>query len=51
MMIQNDRTLGKTGSDLLTEITYLGKRVFAFDDTGKTTAILVRDYASCYRYL
>jgi len=31
-MTQNDRTLGKTGSDLLTEMTRQGKRIFTFKD-------------------
>ncbi len=32
MMTQYDRTLGKTGSDLLTEMTRQGKRIFTFKD-------------------
>jgi len=31
-MTQNDRTLGKTGSDLLTEMTRQRKRIFTFKD-------------------
>jgi len=31
-MTQNDRTLGRTGSDLLTEMTRQGKRIFTFKD-------------------
>lgn len=32
MMTNNARTLGKTGSDLLTEMTRQGKRIFTFKD-------------------
>jgi predicted transcriptional regulator of viral defense system len=35
-MAQYDRTLGKTGSDLLTEMTRQGKRIFTFKDAAKT---------------
>ena len=35
MMIQNDRTLGKTGSDLLTDIARRGKRIFTFKDAAR----------------
>jgi len=34
-MTQNDRTLGKTGSDLLTEMTRQRKRIFTFEDAAK----------------
>ena len=34
-MTQNDRTLGKTGSDLLTEITRQSKRIFTFKDAAE----------------
>lgn len=34
-MTQNDRTLGKTGSELLTEMTRQQKRIFTFKDAAK----------------
>ncbi|MDD2672504.1 MAG: type IV toxin-antitoxin system AbiEi family antitoxin [Candidatus Omnitrophica bacterium] len=34
-MTQNDRTLGKTGSELLTEMTRQKKRIFTFKDAAK----------------
>jgi len=34
-MAQNKRTLGDTGSNLLTELTRQGKRLFTFDDAAK----------------
>jgi predicted transcriptional regulator of viral defense system len=34
-MTQYDRTLGKTGSELLTEMTRQGKRIFTFEDAAK----------------
>jgi predicted transcriptional regulator of viral defense system len=34
-MTQNDRTLGGAGSDLLTEITRQGKRIFTFKDAAR----------------
>jgi len=34
-MTQNDRTLGKAGSDLLTEMTRQRKRIFTFGDAAK----------------
>jgi predicted transcriptional regulator of viral defense system len=35
MMTQKDRTLGKTGSDLLTEMTRQEKRIFTFKDAAR----------------
>jgi predicted transcriptional regulator of viral defense system len=35
MMTQNDRTLGKAGSDLLTEMTRQEKRIFTFKDAAR----------------
>jgi len=35
MMIQNDRTLGKTGSDLLTDMARREKRIFTFKDAAR----------------
>jgi hypothetical protein len=34
-MTKNVRTLGKAGSDLLTEITRQGKRIFTYEDAVK----------------